>query len=84
MEKDEVLEENEIFKILSRAIKNLDFKLNNGRIKDTKNEKIRLDGFRVLAYLCRSYIELSKKSEPIVIKTAEIPVWLEEIPEDDA
>jgi hypothetical protein len=44
-----------LLNMLSEIVKRQHFKIIKGRIRDAKNEKIRLENVRVLAYICSVY-----------------------------
>jgi len=48
----EFLDRGQLLTILKNVIKKQELKTTNGRIRDIKNEKIRLESVRVLGYLC--------------------------------
>ena len=49
------LSRDELLILLSQVVRAQHFKITKGRVRDAKNEKIRLDSVRVLAYLCSVY-----------------------------
>lgn len=49
------IDRDKLLNMLSEIVSTQHFKITNGRIRDAKNEKIRLDSVRVLAYLCSVY-----------------------------
>lgn len=51
-------------KIIEDQINSLSDKIKNGRIKDPKNEEIRVKMIRTLGYLSKTYVDM-KKTEKI-------------------
>ena len=49
------IDRDKLLNMLSEIVKSQHFKITKGRIRDAKNEKIRLENVRVLAYLCSVY-----------------------------
>ena len=49
------IDRDKLLNMLSEIVKTQHYKITNGRIRDAKNEKIKLDSVRVLAYLCSVY-----------------------------
>ena len=49
------LDRDKLLNMLSEIVKTQHYKIKNGRIRDAKNEKVKLDSVRVLAYLCSVY-----------------------------
>ena len=49
------IDRDKLLNMLSEIVKTQHYKIKNGRIRDAKNEKLRLEGVRVLAYLCSVY-----------------------------
>ena len=49
------LDRDTLLNMLSEIVKTQHYKIKRGRIRDAKNEKIKLDSVRVLAYLCSVY-----------------------------
>ena len=49
------LDRDTLLNMLSEIVKTQHYKIKSGRIRDAKNEKIKLDSVRVLAYLCSVY-----------------------------
>ena len=46
------IDRDKLLSILTRVIKSLEFKIEKGRIRDLRNEKLRLEQLRVLFYGC--------------------------------
>ena len=49
------IDRDKLLNMLSEIVTTQHYKIKNGRIRDAKNEKIRLENVRVLAYLCSVY-----------------------------
>ena len=49
------IDRDKLLNMLSEIVKTQHYKIKNGRIRDAKNEKLRLESVRVLAYLCSVY-----------------------------
>jgi len=49
------IDRDKLLNMLSEIVKTQHFKITKGRIRDPKNEKLRLENVRVLAYLCSVY-----------------------------
>ncbi len=49
------LDRDKLLNLLAGVIQTQHTKITSGRIRDAKNEKIRLESVRVLAYLCSVY-----------------------------
>lgn len=65
-------------KILEEQIDSLSGKIKNGRIKDPKNEEIKIKMIRTLGYLSKTYIELREATqvEEIADEIAEIKEFI--------
>ena len=49
------IDRDTLLNILSEIVKTQHYKIKSGRIRDLKNEKLKLESVRVLAYLCSVY-----------------------------
>ncbi len=49
------IDRDKLLNLLADVIQNQHTKITSGRIRDARNEKIRLESVRVLAYLCSVY-----------------------------
>ena len=70
---------NDISRILSEEITSLQKRIKTGRIRDPKNEEIRIRNLRTLGYLCNIYKNLneSEKLESIERKMEDLQLAME-------
>jgi hypothetical protein len=54
-EEDLEIDRDKLLNMLSEIVKTQHYKIKNGRIRDVKNEKLKLESVRGLAYLCSVY-----------------------------
>lgn len=62
-EKKEIFERDKILELLSESIKNIKHKIDNGRIKDEKKEKLKIEQYRSLVYSCNTYNSILKDKQ---------------------
>ena len=54
------LDRDKLLNMLSEIVKTQHDKIKNGRIRDAKNEKLRLESVRIFSYLCNVYSSILK------------------------
>lgn len=62
-EKAEIFDRDKILELLSESIGKLKNKIDNGRIKDEKKEKLKIEQYRALIYSCNTYNSVLKDKQ---------------------
>lgn len=62
-EEKEIFERDKILELLSESIKNIKHKIDKGRIKDEKKEKLKIEQYRALVYSCNTYNTILKDKQ---------------------
>jgi hypothetical protein len=62
-EKKEIFERNTILELLSESITNIKKRIDKGRIRDEKKEKLKVEQYRALVYMCNTYNTILKDKQ---------------------